>query len=47
MLGYTMRFRLVGLTDKPFLHSRVFSTARLHRQPINLKQAFSGKLDLY
>jgi hypothetical protein len=46
MLGYTMRSRLVGLTNKLFLHSRVFFTVRLHRQPIDLRQALPGKLDL-
>ena len=46
MLTSTLRSRLVGLTKKQYLHSRVFSTAPIHRLPINLEQAFSGKLDL-
>ena len=46
MLGYTMRSRLVGLANKPFLRSRVFSTAPVVRERINLEQAFTGKLNL-
>ncbi|GAB7324804.1 hypothetical protein MBLNU13_g08644t2 [Cladosporium sp. NU13] len=46
MLTSTLRSRLVSLANKPFLYSRVFSAALVHRQRIELRQAFAGKLDL-
>jgi len=43
MFGYTMRSRLAGLANKPVLHSRVFSTAPVLREPIHLLRAIFGK----
>jgi hypothetical protein len=46
MLTSNLRSRLVGLANKPFLLSRVFSTAPIHRRRFDLEQAFAGKLNL-
>ena len=49
MSSFAMRSRLAGLAglaSKPFLHSRVFSTAPVYRLPFNVGQAFQGELDL-
>lgn len=40
MLGRTMRTRLAGLASSPFLHSRVFSTAPIIREGINVRSFF-------
>lgn len=51
MLTSILRSRLVGLPNKPFLRSRVFSTAPVHRLPFqrlpfNVERALRGELGL-
>ena len=43
MLGCTMRSRLVGLTNKPILRSRVFSAAPSLREGINVRTFFGSR----
>ena len=42
MLGRTMRTRLASLASKPFLYSRVFSTAPIIREGINVRSFFNS-----